>query len=276
MRELLWNCGVAEETIKILETWIAWIMQNAGTGGTPFVHAILDAVRQAHEGTPPASLPHPHSPLIAPVAPPAPVTMQVPGMAPVTASFGRASKGPSPGPLAHQGPPPPNVRITPAGSPSGGAHVQFSSAPGGQQYTGELQPGQQRVLITLPDGTEEPPILIDKDHRVLTPIPGAVAAGPLANPPPATAAAAAAPGTLTGAMEALKIAGQLGPKQIEAMQAIQRGEDTPLASILIALDLVQLSDGALVLSEKGRTALAVAVSRAPTPATLAPPAPEAP
>lgn len=274
MQELLRNCGVAEETIKILEAWIAWIMQNAGPGGTPFVHAILDAVRQAHEGGGATSAPHPGSPLIAP-ATAAPVTLQVPGIAPVTASFGRASKGPSPGPLAHQGPPPPNVRITPAGAPSGGAHVQISPAPGAQMYTGELQPGQQRVLITLPDGTEEPPILIDKDHRVLTPIPGGpVAAGPLANPSPPTAAAAAAPGTLTGAMEALKIAGQLGPKQIEAMQAIQRGEDSPLASVLIALDLVELSEGALVLSEKGRTALAVAVSRAP--ATLAPPAPEAP
>lgn len=290
MREFFTSYGCDERTIQILESWISWLTQQHGQQVTPFAHAIMDAIRQAREGGPPASMPQIQgSPLIN--APP-PSMPQVPGMAPVTATFGRSPKGQTPAPLPQAGPPPPNVQISPAGIPASGARVQITPAPGATifpaaagGYTGDLQPGQQRVEITLPDGTIQPPILVDKDHRVLTPLPGAlpVAAGPLAAPVPV--AVAAAPGTLAGAMESVKIAGQLGPKQLDAMRAIQRGDETPLSSVLIALGLVELKDGELVLSEGGRTALALAevkiardaAAAATVAATLAPPPPsEAP
>lgn len=290
VEELFQQYGVAPETIQVLLSWVAWVMQNAGPSATPFIHAIMDAVRQAREGGPPTSLPAPvaTSPLIfaAPPAQPAPVSLQVAGLAPISATFGRTPKGNSPGPLPAQGITPPNVHISSSGQ-AGGARVQITPGPSAAQYpepaesyVGQLQPGQQMVMITNPDGSKEPPLLVDRDHRTLTPIPGAapMATGPLVAP--VVVAAAAAPGTLAGAMESVKIAGQLGPKQIAAMKAIKRGEDSPLSSVLIALGLAELKDGEIALSEIGRTALAIAESKAPPAVaspTLAPPAPsEAP
>ena len=204
----------------------------------------------------PASVPPPPSggsPLVL-QAPPVPASAPLPLM-PQGVTLGRSPRGMGPGPLPADGPTPAHVQIG-----AGGARVQIHDpnappAVGPQQiagpYTGNLQPGQTRVEIALPTGETLPPVFKDPDGKVKGATPAALV-------PSHTAAA---PGTLAGAMESVRMAGQIGPKQIAALDAIEAGEDSPQTPILLALGLVELAAGELALTQAGREARQIARNR---------------
>jgi hypothetical protein len=208
---------------------------------------------------PPPSLPPP-APLMG-AAPAAPVSLLPQGV-----TFGRSARNHGPGPVAVEGPPPPHVQMGP-----GGARVQIhdpnAPAPGGVlgggPYVGQLQEGQTRVEITLPTGEVLPPIYKDPDGKTkITPaplLPGATSA--------------AAPGTLAGAMESVRLASKIGPPQIAALDAIEQGTepDARQTMILLALNFIELdNEGNLQITQNGREARAIAQNRLKEAAAHAP------
>jgi len=118
------------------------------------------------------------------------------------------------------------------------------------------------MLVENADGTTQT-IVIDDKKRIISgnAQPALMNGSPLVNPATPAQAQADAPGMLTGQMSSVKIGRALGPKQVEAMEAIERGEDHPLLAVLAAVGLVELGDDAIKLTQAGREALAMAKNR---------------
>lgn len=269
MREFLQMQGVSDATINAIQSWIEWIGKATNADAGPLVSLILEASREAHQRGAASMV----SPLVG-ATPAPPASMPAPPPAPYVVlpqfTLGRTPKGLGPGPVAASGPVPANVQISAPGQPfgaGGAARVQITPGPAGQipspqdAYQGTLQPGYQRVAIEGPNG-EKQEIIVNDQKKIIsgTATPALLDGSPLVNPPPAPPQANAI-GTLAGAMDSVKIAGGMGPKMIEALEAIERGEDHPKAPMLAAVGLVELEGDAFRLSQKAREAMAIAKNR---------------
>lgn len=166
-----------------------------------------------------------------------------------------------------------------------------------QNYQGQLQPGQQLVTITGPDGAALPPVLIDKGEirsgqaaSLLMPQGSPLAASPVG--PPQAPAAPVAP--LSTVVPASSLATQIGAlrannaltlAQLAQLEALATGNaaalDVNLIAVLVAKGLARFGGaGVPELTEAGAAVHKAESDRLnpPAPPTLAPPpaAPPAP
>ena len=273
---ILEKYGLTQDDQRVLAPWLETALHGRGTGPIAVEELMAYAAAaymigkehapRAPSGPlfptlppPAAALSPPPAPLMG-AAPAAPVSLLPQGV-----TFGRSTRNHGPGPVAVEGPPPPHVQMGP-----GGARVQIHDpnapatvgAPVGP-YTGQLQEGQTRVEIVLPTGEVLPPIYKDPDGKTK------IAPAPLL--PGATSAAA--PGTLAGAMESVRLASKIGPPQIAALDVIEQGAepDARQTMILLALGFIELDgNGELQITQNGREARAIAQNRLKEAAAHAP------
>ena len=275
---ILEKYGLNLDDQRVLAPWLETALNGRGTGPitveelTAYAAAAYMIGKDRAPRTPSGplfpTLPSTPAPAVLPA-----LAMETPALPAVSllpqgVTLGRVPKNHGPGPVAVEGPPPPHVQMGP-----GGARVQIhdpnAPAPGpvgapAGPYVGQLQEGQTRVEIALSSGEVLPPIFKDPDGRVKGVVPAPLLPG---------ATSAAAPGTLAGAMESVRLASKIGPPQIAALDAIEQGAepDARQTMILLALGFIELDgNGELQITQNGREARAIAQNRLKEAAAHAP------